>query len=850
MQCVDSGKRPSSQRWPSRPWRSASAPPRPSSRSSIRSCSDRFLSNGRTSSCSSSLRARGKVTAGAPVFRCHTRCTRSSESRRAGAAPSASVPATTAGSSRTCSPSSIGGCTSALAGKPSSPPGELVSGTYFPALGVRPALGRLFTPKDDQVPGGHSAAILSHAYWQTRFAGEPSVSGREITINGHPFTIIGVAEAGFSGINLANAAQVFVPMMMKAEMTPGWNCLDDERCRFAQVFGRLRPGVMREQAQARLQPSFRALRERELTDSYFARASDYTKRQFLETRIELAPGDQGYSEPRGPLTQPLWLLLAIAGGVLLIACANVAGLFVARGLGRQREVAIRLTVGASRWRVIQPLLAESVVLASLGALGGLLLASWGTTLLLRLLLDAESSVSVTGSPDARVLAFTAGVALATGVVFGLVPAWQVTQPSLGATLKDQSLGVVGGGPVRLRKALVVAQVALSVLLLTGAGLFVRSLRNLAAQDPGFVTRNLVSFDVEASLSGYSGAHAQQFYKTLVERVSALPGVTSVALTLGPLLQGEQWSSGMTVEGYAAEEGEDVRVSNNAVTPGYFETMGIPLLSGRDFTPQDARLTPPGEGELSWVDGFSIAIANQRFVDVYFEGKNPIGGRVGFGGDPGTPTPIEIVGVVENAKSEGLREDVRPQLFFPFLESADPMRATVHVQTRQAPEAIFPLLRRTAREIEPDLPLLNMATMERQVERSLRGERLVAALSSVFAALATLLAVIGLYGVMAYTVMRRTREIGIRMALGALSSRVAWLFLREAVSLVLVGFGVALPVIWALARYVESLLYGVEPLDPITIAVAMLGLGVVAAAGALVPAVRAARIHPLMALREE
>ncbi|MPY86537.1 MAG: FtsX-like permease family protein [Luteitalea sp.] len=731
--------------------------------------------------------------------------------------------------------------------------GELVSGTYFPLLGVRAARGRLFTPEDDRVPGGHAVAVLGYRYWQSRFAGDPSVVGRTIAINDHAFTVIGVTEPGFDGMNLGHAAQVFVPMMMKAEMTPGWNYLDDDRRRFAQVFAHLRRAVTREQAQASLQPLFRGLRERELTHPDLAGLPDYGKRQFLETKIELAPGFQGYSHLRGELTRPLWALLAIAAGVLLIACANVAGLLVARGMGRQRDVAIRLAIGASRWRVIQQLLAESLLLASCGAIAGLLIAIWGSQLLLGLLVDPEASVSVSVSPapDARVLGFTFAITLATGILFGLVPAWQTTRPALAPTLKDQTRGVSAGGQVGLRKALVVAQVVLSLLLLISAGLFVRSLRNLLAQDPGFVTTNLLSFDVEASLSGYSGQRAQQFYKTLVERVSALPGVGNVALTLTPLLQ-QFWNSTITVEGYGAKEGESVRVHNNAVTPGYFETVQIPLLVGRDFTLRDESLGQRADGDPSfpWMNDFRVAIANQRFVDLHFDGRNPIGQRVGFGDSPGTPTPIEIVGVVGNARSTGIREEARPQLFVPFFEITDPTRATMYVRTTQAPETMFSLLTRTVREIEPNLPLVNMRTMEQQVERSLSNERLVAGLSSVFGLLATLLAVVGLYGVMAYAVTRRTREIGIRMALGADSRRIAWLFLHEAVTLVVVAFALALPVMWGLARYVQSQLYGVEPIDPLTIAAAMLGLAAIAAAAALVPAMRAARVHPLAALREE
>jgi predicted permease len=724
--------------------------------------------------------------------------------------------------------------------------GELVSGTYFPVLGVRAAAGRLLTPDDDRVPGGHSVAVLSYRYWQTRFKSDPAVVGQKIAVNGHPFTVIGVAARGFDGLDIASASQVFVPMMMKPQMTPGWNFLDDRRSRFARVFGRLRPGVSHAQAKAGLQPFFREIRARELKDAYFAKASEYARKEFQRATLEVEPGFQGYSNVRELIASPLWVLMAIAGGVLLIACANVAGLLVARGLARQRELAIRLALGASRWRVVRQLLVESLILALMGGAAGILVAAWGCTLLLGVLVPPETIMGVSSTPDGRVLLFTLLVAILAAVMSGLVPAWQATRPTLAPTLKDQSGTVVGGGQVRLRKALVIAQVALSLLLLIGAGLFIRSLQNLLAQDPGFKTTNLVTFMVDPSLNGYSPQQTKQFAKRLVERTSSLPGVRVASITSVAILMGGSWSSTMTVEGYTAREDEDVVAYSNTVLPGYFQTMGIPLLVGRDFAVRDERLTPAPERESD----FRVAIANQRFVERYFGKRNPIGRHVGFGGAPGTPTPIEIVGVVGTSKYVAIRDEAEPQLFFPFLEGRDPRLLVVYVRTTQEPETMFASLRQLVQGMDPALPVFEMRTMEEQVELSLFNERLVAGLSTVFGLLATLLAVVGIYGVMAYTVTRRTREIGIRVALGALSSRVAWLFVREAALLVIVGFVIALPLGWWLAHYVQTQLFGVRPLDPFTIALAMLGLGSVAAAGALVPALRAARIDPLTALREE
>jgi predicted permease len=425
-----------------------------------------------------------------------------------------------------------------------------------------------------------------------------------------------------------------------------------------------------------------------------------------------------------------------------------------------------------------------------------------------------------------------------------VPALQATSPVLAPTLKDQAGTVVGGGPVRLRKALVVAQVALSLLLLIGAGLFVRSLRNLLAQNTGLDTTNLVAFNVDPSLNGYEPERNRRFASRLVERIRSIPAVVDASGAGIPILEGGSWNSNVTVEGYAAKEGEAAVAYHNTVLPGYFETLGIPLLLGRDFNDADVRTAPPVEGERG------VAIANQRFVDRYLNGTNPIGRRVGFGSDPGRPTPIEIVGVVGTAKYVAIRDEAEPQLFFPLLTDPNPRSLTVYVRTSAEPTSMFNQLRSAVSEVDADLPVYDMRTMELQVERSLSNERLVAGLSTVLGVLATLLAVVGLYGVMAYTVTRRKREVGIRMALGAEARRVALLFVREASLLVLMGFAIGLPTLVAAGRYVRSQLYGVGPLDPGTIAAAMVGLAAVATAGALVPALRAARINPLAALREE
>ena len=722
--------------------------------------------------------------------------------------------------------------------------GELVSGTYFPVLRVKAAEGRVIAPSDDRGQGAHPVAVLGYDYWKTRFAGNPAIVDQKITLNGHPFTVIGVAQEGFSGIDVGVATQVFVPMMMKPQMTPGWNSLDERRSRFARVFARLRPGITPALAEVSLQPFFKAMRLAELKDADFANQSEYAKQEFRRASLKVTPAANGHSGTTADMSAPLWTLMAIVAGVLLITCANVAGLLVARGLARQREIAIRLALGGSRVRVVQQLVIESVLLGTVGAAGALLISAWGTSLLLGFFVDPDVAVAVSPSPDTRVVVFTFVVAMLAAAVFGLFPAFQATRPALASTLKEQAGSVVSGGPIRLRKALVVGQVALSLLLLAGAGLFVRSLQNLLKQNPGYDTSNLVTFTVDPSLNAYDALRAAHLATTLVDRITQVPGVTSVSAASHAVLNGRSWSSSMTVEGYAAKAGEDVVAYNNTVMPGYFATMRIPLLLGRDFTRQDVRR--PGDTEF----GFRVAIANQRFVEKYLRGVNPVGRHVGFGRGINEPTPTEIVGVVGTSKYVSVREEAEPQLFFPLLGNLDQRSLVMYVRTMQAPPAMTATLRELVREIDPDLPIVRMRTMDAQVNRSLVNERLVAGLSAVLGLLATLLAVIGLYGVMAYTVTRRTREVGIRMALGARARRVAWLFLREAALLIAIGFAIGVPGVWAFGRYVESQLFGVAPLDPLTVAVAMASLGSVAAAGALVPALRAARINPLSALRQE
>ncbi len=728
-------------------------------------------------------------------------------------------------------------------GKTDKASGEIVTGTYFPVLGVRPAVGRLISPADDRVKGAAPVAVLSHAFWTSRFGADPAIVGRSATINGHPFTIIGVAQAGFDGIEVGEPVQVFVPMMMKAQLTPGWDALDDRLYQWVRAFGRLREGVTTDAAHAALLPLVRSGLDRDLAAPAFGSASSATRKRYAENRLVLAAAAQGRSHFREDMAKPLWVLMAIACAVLLIACANVANLLLARAAGRQREIATRLALGASRGRLAQQLLAESLLLALVGGVAGLALALAGAPLVLSFFVDPSQPAVVSTLPDARILAFTFGLSTLTGVFFGLAPAFQSSRTELSPTLKTESTSVVGG-QARLRKTLVASQVAVSLLLLMGAALFTRTLSNLALVNIGLNPSNLITFDVDPARNGYDAPRTKQFAKTLLMRLGTMPEVDTAGLAMIRILEGNQWSSGMTVEGVATKAEDDNQQLCNAVSPGYFRALGLPLVAGRDFTDRDEYTVDPGEGQQE----FRVAIVNEQFAKRYFGSGNAIGRRIGFGTDPGTRTPIEIIGVVRDAKYTDVRSDMRRQVFFPYLETTQPSGFTVYLRTSRGAEPAFVSARRVVQELDANLPVSDMRTLEAQVSQSLSSERLMATMSTVFGVLATTLAVVGLYGVMAYTVARRTREIGIRMALGARGLDVGWLVMRETLTIAAIGAAVGLPAAWWLSRFVESQLFGVKPMDGLAVAIALGSLGLAALVAGLAPTRRAVRVEPMQALR--
>jgi predicted permease len=717
--------------------------------------------------------------------------------------------------------------------------GETVSGNYFPVLGVGAALGRVFTASDDLTQGGHPVAVLSYRYWKTRFAGDRNAIGKKIVVNGYPLTIVGVSQPGFDGVEPGYSPQIRIPITMQDDLPRDpFPQLNKRRRRFVQAFGRLKPGITLERAKAGLQPLFHQILQMEVQQPAFAKATDYSKQQFLRMWMDVLPASKGRSELRRQFSKPLLALMAIVALVLLIACSNLANLLIARASSRQKEIAVRLALGASRRRLVCQLLVESVLLSAMGGAAGLGLALVMDKALVGLLPAGTMPLTISGTPDGSVLAFTLLVSLATGVIFGLVPALQATRPQLASTLKDQAGAVVGGTSVALRKSLVVAQVALSLLLLIGAGLFIQSLKNLKELNPGFQTENLLTFSVEPTLNAYKEEWALEYYRQLTERLQGLPGVTSVALAVIPVLADNEWDNWVTIEGYSAKQGEIPDPHMQFASPGFFETLNIPVLLGRDFTIKDDKKAP------------KVGIVNAKFAKRYFGNGSPIGRHLGMGGDPGTKMDIEIVGVAGDTKYENMRDEVPYELYIPYHQADFVSGMSAYVRTRGNPASLFATLRREVRKVDATVPMYDLRTVEQQVENSLVTERLLAALSTVFGSLATLLAATGLYGVMAYMVARRTPEIGIRMALGAGRSSVLWLVMREVFLLAAVGLAIGLAAAWALTRLVEAQLFGVQPFDPMTMVLATMGIASVAMLAGYLPARRATTIDPMRALRFE
>ncbi|HZV89142.1 MAG TPA: ABC transporter permease [Candidatus Binatus sp.] len=721
-------------------------------------------------------------------------------------------------------------------GDPKPVAAEIVSGSYFPVLGVSPALGRLIEDPDDAAPGAGPVVVLSNDFWQAEFGGAADIVGRKLLINQHPMTVVGVAVAAFHGVDIGAVPALWIPASMYAEAIPGAEDLLRRPTFWMQILARLRPDITPVQAQTGLQPWFKAWLQDNMLRPGFPVITDDRRRDYLASTLELTPAPQGHSPLRRSLSQPLWLLFAATGVLLGLACLNVAGLFLARGSARGREIATRLALGASRGRIGRQLLADSVLLALAGGVLGVAVAPFAIGALIAFLPKDFAASNLHGTLSLRLLVFTFFASLTAGLLSGLTPALHAGSGSLVSSLRERA--GTGFGGVRLRKCIVTLQVALSLILLIGASLFVRTLAGLLAKGPGFETSGVLSFAIAPVQSGYSRAEAARLVRRLDEEVRALPTTLNSAAARVPFLTGGSWNNSITIE-------TDRRVVThlvnlNAVSPGFFSTLGIRILAGRDFDARDSR--PVGEA------GHRSAIVNEAFVRRYLAGRDPLGIHIGEGSGPDVKPDVVVVGVCAGFNYRDLRDDSE-KAFFPIFEGED-AGATFYVKVRGAPEQAIPSIRRIVRQADPRLPILWFRTLGDQVNRSLTTERLLASLSSSFGALALLLSLIGLYGVMSFVVTRRTREIGIRLALGATGASAIRLVLRDAVTMIAGGIAIALPCVAALSKLVQSQLFGVTATDPAAVAVAALVLAAGALTAAFIPAWRASNVSPTDALRLE
>jgi predicted permease len=712
----------------------------------------------------------------------------------------------------------------------------LVNGSYFPVLGLTPALGRLLSPSDDAAIGEPRVVVLSYDYWRTRFDSSSRVLNEALIVNGLPLTIVGVAPRGFTGTTTGATPKVFVPMTLRNEMeTTFKDSLQNRQSYWAYLFGRLKPGVSLDRAMSSINVTYHAILN-DVEAPLQKGMSDQTLKQFRAKKIVGELDARGQSSVHREAEKPLILLLAVTGLVLLIACANIANLLLARAAGRSAEMAVRLSIGASRGRLVRQLLAESALLAAMGGALGLIVARWTVDAILALMPSNVADVA-TFTLDPRVLLFAFAVTVATGILFGLFPALHSTRPNLVTALKGQAGQPSGSRAAsRFRSALVTAQVGLSMLLLVCAGLFVKSLANVSRVDLGLRTDRLVVFGVSPELNGYSSQRSLDLFERLENELGALPGVEGVSASLVPVLAGDNWSNRVDVEGFQAGPDTDADAHFNKIGPGYFRTLGVPLLAGREFTRADG-----GSAAL-------VAVVNEQFTKKFKLGRQAVGKHI-TNHSPGSPQ-IEIVGVVANAKYSEVKDAPPPQYFLPYRQGTPMGFLSFYVKTSAPADQLLATIPKIIHRVDPNLPVEDLRTMEQQVRENVFLDRLLSVLSASFAGLATLLASVGLYGVLAYTVAQRTREIGLRMALGAGPDRVRGLILRQMGVMTLAGGAVGLTVAAAVGRKAESMLFEIKGYDPMVFVASAALLVLIALGAAFVPALRASRVDPMTALRYE
>src|SRR5215472_3583579 len=713
---------------------------------------------------------------------------------------------------------------------------DLVSGNLFETLEVQPELGRLFTLNDETAPGANTVAVLSYGYWSRKFGADPSILNKPLTVNGAPLTVVGVARKGFYGVQVGSTPDIFIPVTMKAQMAPYMlQTLEDRTDHWLPVMGRLKPGMPFARAQATLQPIYQPILE---SDAKLLKLSGDDLKQFTSKPLLLTSGAHGRLVLQEGAQEPLLVLMSMVGLVLLIACANLAGLLVARGEARQREIGVRLAMGARRPRLIRQLLTESLLIATAGGAAGIALAWWCLNAIAAAVPQGYGMRALANSLDFRVLWFAMALTLGTAILFGLAPALRATRLDLQSTLRDQGSNVSEGrSNVALRKVLIVSQVALTTVLLAGAGLFARTLVNLEHANLGVNTSHVLQFKVAPDLNGSTPAQTLAFADRARNEIAALPGVREVSISTAEIFASDDYVSNFTPEGY--RPGDDTDAMYDYIGPNYLSAMGIPLVAGREFTESDTAESP------------KVCIINEKLAQRSFAGRNPIGLHITHGaGKIYTNPPMEIIGVVANSKWDDARSDIVPFLYMPYSQDKNLGHLAFYVRTERDPSPMAAAIRSLVQRIDPNLPVNNLRTLEEQVSNSMLNDRLVAVLSVSLALLAALLAALGLYGVLAYVVGRRTREIGIHIALGGGRPDILRLIVGQGLRLALVGGAMGIVAALMVTRWVASLLYGVTAHDPLTfVAVAML-LAIVSGAACYIPARRAIRVDPIVALRYE
>ena len=709
---------------------------------------------------------------------------------------------------------------------------QMVSGTYFSTLGVNALLGRTLTADDDITPGGHPVVVASHSWWQRRFAGNPTIIGSTINIDKISYTIIGVTPREFFGTTVGDSPDIWVPLSMEEQLPPGFKGLTDRMFQSLYLIGRLNPGVGVKQAGAETNLLFKQL----LLEYSGPQPSADRLQDIQQALVELTPAGRGLSELRREFSLPLKILMIVVGVVLLIACANIANLLMARAAARQQEFTVRVALGASPARIGRQLLTESLLLALSGGAAGILLGSWGSSAMVSMVSTGPQTLPLNVEPDLRVLAFTLIVSVVSAVVFGTAPAIRASRVELNASLKSNRASSHAITRSLLGKSLLVSQVALSLVLLVGAGLFVRTLVNLQRVDTGFNQEQVLLFQIDTDAIGYKeDSSLVKLYRAVEERVSSIPGIRAASFSMFAFNQGG-WTTPVFTSGESSSSRTRQLIRNNAVGPDFFEAMGLPLLTGRGFGAQDTETSP------------KVAVISEEMAAQLFPGSSPLGKRFGLGA-PEHSEDIEVIGVVRDAKYGDLTEETKPMAYYPYSQSISYL-SNFEVNFTGKPGAILAETRRAIKEVNRDLPIVEAVRMSEHVGRSLVQQKLIARLASFFGLLALLLACIGLFGIMSYTVAKRTNEIGIRMALGAGRSDVLRLVFREGLKPVIIGVAIGLPAAIAGGRLITSLLFGLTPADPLTIGVASLLLLAVAAFAGYLPARKASRVDPMTALRCE